>query len=114
DTLKMIDIELAESPEEIEYGMMYRKSMDENTGMLFMMGEERQQSFWMKNTYVPLDIIFINRDNVIVSIQKDAAPLTENSYPSEAPASMVLEVHGGFSDEYNIRKGVKVIYTMHR
>lgn len=110
DTLKKIDIELAESSEEIQYGMMYRKSMDPNTGMLFLMGEERRQSFWMKNTYVSLDIIYINSKNEVVSIQKNAEPLSERSLPSEGAASMVLEVKGGFTDEQGITKGTQIYY----
>jgi len=110
DTLKAIDIEFADTPEKIQYGMMYRKSMDENTGMLFLMGQQRRQSFWMKNTYVSLDIIFINDKGEVVSIQKNAEPLSESSLPSEGPASMVLEVKAGFSDTYGITKNTKVIF----
>lgn len=110
DTIKRIDIEVAETREEISYGMMYRQSMDPETGMLFLMGDERPQSFYMKNTYVSLDIIFINDDMEIVSIQKNAEPLNERSLPSEGPASYVLEVKGGFSDQYGIGKGTKVAF----
>jgi uncharacterized membrane protein (UPF0127 family) len=110
DTIKRIDIELAETVEEISYGMMYRKSMDPETGMLFLMGNERPQSFYMKNTYVSLDIIFINDDMEIVSIQKNAEPLNEKSLPSEGPASYVLEVKGGFSDQYGLVKGTRMVY----
>ena len=110
DTIRKIDIELADEPSEIQYGMMYRKSMDPNTGMLFLMGEERPQSFWMKNTYVSLDIIFINDHNEVVNIQKNARPLSEESLPSEEPASKVLEVKGGFADQYGIGKGMKIAF----
>lgn len=110
DTLANLDIELAESMAEIQYGMMYRKSMDPNTGMLFLMGEERKQSFYMKNTYVSLDIIYINNQNEIVSIQKNAKPLDETSLPSEGPASMVLEIKGGLSDEWGLEKGQKITW----
>ena len=103
-----LDIELAESVAEIQYGMMYRKSMDRNMGMLFIMGSEAPRSFYMKNTYVPLDIIFINDDMKIVSIQKNAKPLDETSLPSEGPASLVLEVKGGLSDELGLVKGQKI------
>ncbi len=108
DTLKLLDIELAESIAEIQYGMMYRRSMAENMGMLFLMGEERRQSFYMKNTYVSLDIIYINDQMEIVSIQKNAVPLDETSLPSEGPASMVLEIKGGLSDEWGLQKGQKI------
>jgi len=108
DTIVALDIELAEDSREIQYGMMYRKSMDPKTGMLFLMPQERRQSFYMKNTYVSLDIIFINSKNEIVSIQKNAEPLNERSLPSEGPASMVLEVKGGLSDELGLKKGNKI------
>ncbi|MGB0979910.1 MAG: DUF192 domain-containing protein [Croceimicrobium sp.] len=110
DTLISLDIELAESVAEIQYGMMYRKSMDPKTGMLFIMGQERPQSFYMKNTYVSLDIIYINSQNEIVSIQRNAEPLNERSLPSEGPASLVLEVKGGLSDQLGLAKGNKVIW----
>lgn len=110
DTIQQIDIELAERPDEIQYGMMYRKSMDENTGMLFIMPQERPQSFYMKNTYVSLDIIYINSKGEVVSIQKNARPLDETSLPSEGPASYVLEVKGGYTDKYGIEKGTKIVW----
>lgn len=110
DTIKTIDIEIADDEEERMYGMMYRKSMDPNTGMLFLMGEERMQSFWMKNTYVPLDIIYLNNKLEVVSVQKNAEPLNERSLPSEGPASYVLEVTGGFTDQFGIEKGTKIVY----
>lgn len=108
DTLKVLDIELAETIAEIQYGMMYRRSMEEHTGMLFLMGEERRQSFYMKNTYVSLDIIYINDAMQVVSIQKNAQPLNESSLPSEGPASLVLEIKGGLSDRWGIEKGQKI------
>ncbi len=109
-TLKVIDIEFADTPEEIQYGMMYRKTIDENTGMLFLMGKEGGQSFWMHNTYVSLDIIYINSKHAVVSIQKNAEPLKKTSLPSEGAASMVLEVKGGFSDRYGVKRNTKVVY----
>lgn len=111
DTLIEIVIELAIEPEEVQYGMMYRKSMGPLTGMLFFMGVEDLQSFWMKNTYVPLDIIYINNKKEVVSIQKNTKPLSEESLPSKWPASMVLEVTAGFSDEHGIGKGTKIRFS---
>lgn len=110
DTIQTLDIELAERMDEIQYGMMYRKSMDEHTGMLFIMPEERRQSFYMKNTFVSLDIIYINSKGEVVSIQKNARPLDESSLPSEGPAAYVLEVVGGYSDKYGIDKGTKIVW----
>jgi len=108
DTIKVFDIELCESMNEIQYGMMYRKSMDPNTGMLFIMGDERKQSFYMKNTFVPLDIIFINNNMEVVSIQKNAKPFDETSLPSTGPASYILEILGGESDKLGISAGNKI------
>ena len=108
DTIKKIDIEIADNASETQYGMMYRKHMDPNTGMFFFMDSERQQSFWMKNTYVSLDIVYINGDFEIVSIQKNAEPLNTRSLPSEGPALYVLEVIGGFSDTHGMGKGDKI------
>lgn len=110
DTIKKIDIEIADNATETQYGMMYRKHMDPNTGMLFFMEQERQQSFWMKNTYVSLDIIYINSNHEIVSIQKNAEPLNTQSLPSEGPALYVLEVIGGFSDTHGVGKGDKLFW----
>lgn len=111
DTLAQFAIEFADSPEEIMYGMMYRKSMADSMGMLFLMPEERPQSFYMKNTYVSLDIIYINRAQRIVSIQARAEPLSERSLPSGKPAAYVLEIRGGLAEERGIRPGQEVEFV---
>lgn len=105
DTLQTVDIEIAEDPNEIQYGMMYRRTMDPHTGMLFLMKKQQRQSFYMKNTYVSLDIIYINDSLRIVSIQENAEPLQEKSLPSEGPALYVLEVLGGYCQRHGIDSG---------
>lgn len=110
DTIVQLDIEFADTPDRIEYGMMYRKSMDENTGMLFFMGDMQMRSFWMKNTYVSLDIIFIDDKFRVVSIQKNAEPLNTRSLPSDGPAMYVLEVKGGLCDKLGIGAGDLISY----
>lgn len=105
DTLKQLDIEYANTADKIEYGMMYRKTMTDNMGMLFFMGNMEMRSFWMKNTYVSLDIIFLDDQLKIVSIQKNAAPLTTDSRPSDGPAQYVLEIKGGQSDIMGLQPG---------
>ena len=105
DTLMHMDVEYANTQSSIEYGMMYRKHMDETMSMLFFMGNMQMRSFWMKNTYVSLDIIFIDDKLQIVSIQKNAEPLNTSSLPSEGPAQYVLEVKGGLSDKLGLEKG---------
>ena len=105
DTLMKMDVEYANTPNRIEYGMMYRKSMDETMSMLFFMGNMQMRSFWMKNTYVSLDIIFIDDKLRIVSIQKNAKTLNTESLASEGPAQYVLEVKGGLSDKLGLAPG---------
>ncbi|MFN3951354.1 MAG: DUF192 domain-containing protein [Thermaurantimonas sp.] len=114
DTITTIYIEVSKTDEEIQYGMMYRRHLDQDKGMLFLMKNEKPQSFWMKNTYIPLDIIYINSKYRIVSIQKEAVPLSETSLPSFEPALYVLEVNGGFCDRHNIKVGDKVYFEHNR
>lgn len=114
DTIALLEIEVAVSDEEIQYGMMYRRSMAENRGMFFVMKNERPQSFWMKNTYIPLDIVYINSQKRIVSIQKDAEPLSERSLPSYEPALYVLEVNAGFCDRHGVKVGDLVLFEYNR
>jgi uncharacterized membrane protein (UPF0127 family) len=111
DTLMKMDVEYANTPNSIEYGMMYRKSMDETMSMLFFMGNMQMRSFWMKNTYVSLDIIYIDDRMRIVSIQKNAEPLNTRSLPSDGPAQYVLEVKGGLSDKLGLQKGDMINFT---
>jgi uncharacterized membrane protein (UPF0127 family) len=106
--ISQVRIELADNDQEISYGMMYRKKLDDDAGMLFMMPDEIERSFWMKNTYIPLDIIFVNSKDEIVSIQTHAKPLTETPIPSGLPASQVLEVNAGFSDRFGLEEGYYV------
>lgn len=111
DTLQEIQIEFADTEAKIQYGMMYRRSMDENTGMLFLMpGGMQMRSFWMKNTYVSLDIIYVDDQQRIVSIQKNAQPQSTRSLPSEGPAVYVLEVVGGYCEKYGIDKGTQLYW----
>lgn len=106
-----LKIELADNDFEHQTGLMYRKQMDTNKGMLFIFEEIRIRSFYMKNTYIPLDIIYINSDNTIINIVKNAEPLNESSLPSEAPAKYVLEINAGLSDKWQLSPGDKVSVT---
>jgi uncharacterized membrane protein (UPF0127 family) len=106
-----IDIEIAENDYERQLGLMNRQSMEEMQGMLFIFPEERFQSFWMMNTLFSLDMIFINSNKEIVTIHKDTTPLSEQSYPSSAPALYVLEVNAGFCERYNVKLGDKVFWV---
>lgn len=111
DTLASFRLELAETTTETTQGMMFRRTVPEGTGMLFIMPEERIQSFWMRNTYVPLDIIYLNEDGVVVSIQANAQPMNETPLPSEGPAKYVLEIAGGTAAALGITPGIKWSWT---
>ncbi|RPD42180.1 DUF192 domain-containing protein [Chitinophaga barathri] len=111
DTIKTIDIEIAETDEERAKGLMDRKSMEDTQGMLFIFSAPEEQSFWMKNTYISLDIMYVNEKFEIVSIQKYATPLSEESLPSYKKAQYVVETNAGFADKYKIAFGDKIAYT---
>jgi uncharacterized membrane protein (UPF0127 family) len=103
--LTSLDIEIADDEYSTQTGLMYRSSMDNNQGMLFIFPDTNNRSFYMKNTQIPLDIIFVSENKTIVSIQKNAEPMNETSLPSEAPAKYVLEVNAGLSDTWSLEKG---------
>ncbi len=106
-----VQIEIADDNEERMKGLMFRENLGENSGMLFIFEDESTQSFWMKNTLIPLDIIFINEGFEIVDI-KNAVPCTADPcriYSSEKPAKFVLEVNSGFAAKNGISIGDKTI-----
>lgn len=109
--IKVLDIEIAETEYETQTGLMYRKGMETNQGMLFIFEEETPKAFYMKNTEFPLDIIFINTEMKIVSIQKNAKPYNETSLPSAAPAQYVLEINAGLSNQWGLKEGDIISYT---
>lgn len=100
-----IDIEIADDDAKRERGLMYRKQMMLNQGMLFIFAEESLQSFWMKNTWLPLDILYLNAQKKIVRIHENVAILNEQSIPSDFPAKYVVEVNAGFCALYSIQVG---------
>ena len=103
-----LDIEIADDDYSTQTGLMYRKSMKNSQAMLFVFPDSKYRSFYMKNTEIPLDIIYISENKKIVSIQKNAKPMDETSLPSEAPAKYVLEVNAGLSDAWNLEKGDRI------
>jgi uncharacterized membrane protein (UPF0127 family) len=106
-----IKVEIADSAEERSYGLMFKEFLDENSGMLFVFDDENYRNFWMKNTLISLDIIFISEDLEIVDI-KYAVPCLEDpcvSYKSSKPAKYVLEVNGDFTIENDVGLGDKII-----
>ncbi|MGC6431297.1 MAG: DUF192 domain-containing protein [Jejuia sp.] len=106
DSLKVkLDIEIADTDFDIQTGLMYRNSMENNQGMLFIFEEESPRYFYMKNTKIPLDIIYIDASQHIVSSQKKAKPFDETSLPSNKPAKYVLEVNAGLFDTWQLKIG---------
>ena len=105
DTLQNVEIEIVKEDADVQRGMMWREFMREDRGMLFIMPEMRTQSFWMKNTLIPLDIIFINSNRQIVTIHKNTEPLSLKNVTSSQNAQFVLEMNGGYCDKFGIKKG---------
>lgn len=104
-------VEISDTPIKQAYGLMDRKSLGKGSGMLFVWEDEEVRSFWMKNTFIPLDMIFIDENLTIVDINKNALPCTECiSYDSKRPAKYVLEINGGLSDKLGINVGDGVQY----
>lgn len=110
DTIKQIDVEFATTDLQREKGLMYRKSMEETQGMLFVFAREEEQSFWMKNTYISLDIIYLDEERKVVSVQQNTKPLSEDGLPSGKPAKYVLEVNAGFCERWKVHVGDKIGY----
>lgn len=100
-----IDVEIAETDETRHRGLMFRDKMEEMQGMLFIFPVEEKQGFYMKNTLIPLDIIFINAKKEIIKIYKNTTPFSEKDLPSNKPAIFVVEVIGGFTDKFKIKEG---------
>lgn len=84
---------------------MYRSGLGVQEGMLFVFEDEKPLSFWMENTYIPLDLIFVGKDNTVKHIHKGAKPLDLTGLPSIKPAQYVIEVNSGFVDKFNIKIG---------
>ena len=109
--LTRLDIEIAESDYEIQTGLMYREAMDASEAMLFLFPALEFPSFYMKNTLIPLDIIFIDDKLRVVNYKKNATPLDEAGIPSGLPVQYVLEVNAGLSASWNLQIGDRIVYT---
>ncbi len=106
-----VSAQIAQSKQELSKGLSKRKSLPENQGMLFLFKEEQFLAFWMKDTFIPLDLIFLNKDKQIVKIVKLAQPCEgENcpSYFSDFESQYVIETKGGFCDKYQINEASAV------
>lgn len=106
----VLDIEIADTEYKTETGLMYRNSMEESQAMLFVFKNEAPRSFYMKNTAIALDIIYLDANKEIVSIQRNARPYDNTSLPSNANAKYVLEVNAGLSDKWQLENGDKIAW----
>ena len=103
------EVEIAATEKEKSRGLMNRESLGINNGMLFLFGEEQNLAFWMKNTLIPLDMLFVTKDGTIHHIHSNARPLDETLITSPKPAAAVLEINGGQADKWDIKAGDKIL-----
>lgn len=106
--VRRFKVEIADNEASREYGLMHRKSLPPDQGMLFEFDRPEVQAFWMKNVLIPLDIIYVGADGRIVSIAADARPLDETPLLSKGPALGVLEIDGGLAAKLAIQPGDQV------
>ncbi|WP_300378739.1 DUF192 domain-containing protein [Henriciella sp.] len=105
-------IEIADEPEEISFGLMERESLPENAGMLFDFGNPREPAMWMKNTLIPLDMIFIASDGTIQMIARNTVPGSLRTISPGMPVKGVLEINGGRAAELGIKPGDTVNHAI--
>ena len=105
-------VEIADDDQERAQGLMYRKSLAPDRGMLFDFKTERSVSFWMRNTYIPLDMIFIRADGRIRSIARNTTPMSDQGVPSGGPVRAVLEIPGGRAAELGVLPGDRVLHRI--
>ena len=106
-----LDIEIADTDFDRQTGLMYRDSMEDNQGMLFVFPGEQERFFYMKNTKIALDLLYIDANKNIVSFQENAKPFDESSLPSNAPAKYVLEINAGLANQWEISIGDRVYFN---
>ena len=106
--IRTIDIEIAETDAERNQGLMHRRSMGFGRGMLFLFDRADESGFWMKNTPMPLDIVFVGPDSQVVSIAKRTTPFSEETIYPAAPKQFVVEVRAGFADRFGIEEGTRI------
>ena len=105
---QVIQIEVAETPEEKSKGLMFRPKVPDGTGMLFPYGDPQEITMWMKNTYASLDMVFIRGDGIIHRIETNTEPMSERVIASEGPVTAVLELTAGAAAKLGIKPGDRV------
>jgi uncharacterized membrane protein (UPF0127 family) len=103
-------IEVATTAREQALGLMFRRSLPENAGMLFVYDPPQPAAMWMKNTLISLDMVFIAPDSTVLRIERNTEPFSTKVIPSDGPISAVLELNAGQADKIDLKRGDKVIY----
>jgi uncharacterized membrane protein (UPF0127 family) len=105
-----VSVELARTEEQRARGLMYRQHLPMDRGMLFLFSKDEIQSFWMKNTLIPLDLIFIKSDLTVAGVVENAEPMTQTPRSVASPSRYVLEVNGGYARQHGIAAGTPVAF----
>lgn len=106
-----VNVEIADTEASRELGLMYRRHLDENAGMIFVFAKPSHLQFWMKNTVIPLDMIFAGANRRIVGIVREARPFTETIDAVDGDSQYVLEVNGGFCTRHGVAAGDKFVFA---
>ena len=105
-------VELAESPAQMEQGLMFRRSLAADAGMLFDFKQPTMATMWMHNTLIPLDMLFVDQQGLIVNIAQRAVPESDATIAAAAPVRAVIELNGGTADRLGIKPGDRVLYSI--
>ena len=108
--VRKLHVELAVTPAELAYGLMFRTSLADDHGMLFLYSETREVRMWMRNTYIPLDMVFIRPDGTVLRVEPNTEPLSERIIESGGSVSAVLEMAGGATQRIGLKPGDKIIH----
>ncbi len=108
-SIRPFEVEVVSTPSTRARGLMFRRELGERNGMLFVFPEEKVQSFWMKNTVIPLDMVFVSKEMRVVGILENVPPLTEDSRYVDVPSTYVLEFAGGTIRKAGVREGAKLL-----
>lgn len=101
-----VQVEVADEPHELSRGLMFRESLHPNSGMLFVFPEVDEHPFWMKNTYISLDMIFLDAQTKVVGVVANATPMSTATLGVKAPSKYVVEVTAGYAKDHAIEPGV--------
>ncbi len=107
-------VELADNDERRALGLMYRTALAPDAGMLFDFKADQPVSMWMRNTRIPLDMLFVARDGRIVNIAQRTVPFSETTIPSRGPVRAVLEVAGGTAERLGLKPGDRLVHPLFR